>query len=123
MQKGKVVLKIVFSLVLLLAILNTAVHFVAYELGIFGLSQEGVSGFAVGKLPVGEVVQEGYPVDAPFSRVIVIGEWILVIIFAVIFFIQGRISFRKNLKELEAMKNAKRKRKELGLSLYPKCLI
>jgi len=112
-----VVLKIVFSLVLLLAILNTSVHFVAFELGIFGLSQEGVSGFAVGGLPVGEAVQEGYPVDAFFSRLIVIGEWALVIVFAMIFFIQGRKTFKKNLKELEAMKNAKRKRHHTDLDV------
>jgi hypothetical protein len=106
MMKRGVLIKLIFSFVLILFIFNTLIHISLYELGILGLSKESVSGFAVGKIPVGEKIQEGYPINAPVSRAIVIVQWVLVFVVAAGFYASSRIKLNRDCWDLRRMKKS-----------------
>ena len=106
MKKRQMIGKAFFYLIVAIAILHTAVHFVSFEGKIVGLTEEGISGFSIGKFAVGEEILESYPIGSSFSRLIVIGEWFFVLLFALFFYANSRIDFMKEVVELKTIKNS-----------------
>lgn len=68
--------------VLTVALVHTSLHVIVYGTGINGLSEKGISGFAIGSRSADEIGQElktKNPVLNPLSKIVISGEWLVLL--------------------------------------------
>ena len=90
------------------AVFHTTVHFFSYEAGLFGLN--GVSGFLVRGVPIGEEIAESYPIGESVSRVFVLVEWLVVLSGIIFVFVKSRKEFNIEFTQLKVIKMENEKR-------------
>ena len=93
--------------VIVFTIFHTAVHFFSYETELFGLN--GVSGFSIRGVPIGEEIIESYPIGESVSRVFVLIEWLAVLSVIIFIFLQSRKEFNLEFTELIVIKKQNEK--------------
>lgn len=76
---SKKIAKILITLVVTLAVLHTGFHFAVYGTGIPSINEKGISGFAIGKI-TGQEIKENYASTSSLSKLIIIGEWALLVL-------------------------------------------
>lgn len=89
------VLNSIITLVVTLAVLNTAAHFALYGTGVPGVAEQGVSGFAIGKI-TGEQIKLNYVGLPSFSKLLIIGEWGLLVILILVSLIGDKAHLKKH---------------------------
>ncbi|MBU0467343.1 MAG: hypothetical protein KJ718_04725 [Nanoarchaeota archaeon] len=103
-MKKRVVAKIFLWLFVLVALSHSTVHFLSYETELVGLPKESISGFSIGKVDIGDDILNMYPIKSSISRLVVIGEWFLIIVFALVIFLKGKLEFKREIGELQVLK-------------------
>ncbi len=104
MKKERIALKLFFLAFAIITILHTAIHFVSIEGKSIGVTEEGISGFTVGKTAIAEEILETYPIGASLSRIVVICEWLFVILFGVLLYLGMAKDFSKEVSDLNEIK-------------------
>lgn len=94
MDRKRGFISLVVLLLIFASIVHSFFHVVVYGTGIPKLAENGLSGYSVGKLDLGEEFSSFYPFRADFSAIIVIIEWIFVISI-IVFFYTRRITGMK----------------------------
>ncbi len=93
-ERGKRILGIAIVLVITFAALHTGGHFAFYGTGISGLGEKGVSGFAVGSTNI-EQLREQTKDFSSLSRILIIGEWFLLVLLILASLIGSKLSIKK----------------------------
>jgi hypothetical protein len=113
MLKAKRFFGVLLAISLILAVVFSVGHLYFFGSGFVGIRGETQPGFSIGGLAIGEPdVGEhltGYAVDISTSQIIVISEWVLALIFLVIFYSLSRAHFRKEVMDIKT-KRGKRKK-------------
>ncbi len=89
------ILNIIITLVITAAVLHTGAHFALYGTGVPGVAEQGVSGFAIGKI-TGEQIKSNYSGVPSFSKMLIIGEWGLLVILILVSLIGDKAHLKKH---------------------------
>lgn len=108
------VLGILITLIVTAALLHTAAHFALYGTGVPGFGQEGVSGFAIGGL-TGEQIKENYNSAPSFSRLLIIGEWALLVILIIASIVGDKMHVKKQHIALEIKKSTDKSKTDIDV--------
>lgn len=101
-KRGSVpVLGILIGLVLLVAVIHSAFHIITYGTSIPGFYPQGISGFSVGKLNLGDDFKAKYSAFSLPSKIILGSEWLLVLILVGTGIMREKISLRRDSADIQ----------------------
>ncbi len=120
-KKRKIsILGIIISFLLLISIAHTFFQVAVFGTGISGIASEGISGFSIGKYEIGEELQTNYKAISPFSKIILILEWAIIILLIVLKILQTRVIPIKQDESIHI--NLRREENETEIDLLYKAL-
>lgn len=108
------VLGILITLVVTAAVLHTAAHFALYGTGIPGVAEQGVSGFAIGSI-TGEQIKENYIKTPSLSKILILGEWILLIVLVIASLVGDKIRLKKQHTVLQIKKSTDKSKTDIDV--------
>lgn len=116
MQKrgGPTILNVLIVGLVTLALVHTAGHFLLYGTGISGLAEKGISGFAVGNTDI-EQLKSQYTQISFASKVIIIGEWGLLILLISASLVGDRIHVKKQKLVLQLKKTTDKSKTDIDI--------
>lgn len=115
MKKKKKILSTLILLLAIVLIVHNAFHFSFFGTGLSGFYEKGVSGFAIGKYTIGEEIKAKYSSISPTSRIILIGEWALLLILIVSAVIRNKKEIKKEISSITHLKKYRKTNKSTKL--------
>jgi len=107
--------KMLLSLLTLLAILHLAFHVAVFGSGISNFYESGISGFSIGKLDLGDEFKQSYPKASNISIFSLITEWSVLILSLVFVTIRNKLHVKREIIHLSAKKMRKKATKTTDL--------
>lgn len=101
-------------LVVTAAILHTSAHFAVYGTGVSGYGESGVSGYAIGGKAIDQIKQE-YSRASIVSKIIIIGEWSLLVLLIGISLVGDKIRTKKTRETLEINRSKDKSNTDIDL--------
>ncbi len=115
MGKTKILFGILSSLLLLIAILHTVFHFAVAGTGISSFYGQGISGFSIGKITLGEEFKTQYKSFSPISLGIIAGEWCLFFTFLIFTSVKKRIDAKREVLAIHINKHSDKSKTKTDL--------
>ncbi len=132
-RRGVVLLQFLGMILLLVALTHTAFHFLFFGTGISSFGERGISGLAIGPISFDDSAKQEYFNLSPFSRGVIIIEWVAIIFILVFAFVKNKMNVKKevidlNLKErytksktdLDVLYDVLKEKKHLRISTVSK---
>lgn len=105
------VVGILITLVVTVAVIHTGAHFALYGTGIQSLDEGVLSGFAI----TGQEVKDNYSGASSMSKIIIIGEWILLVILIAISLIGEHAHVKKQHVVLQIKRSQEKAKTDIDL--------
>src|SRR3989344_3768916 len=115
MARKKRIAGVVLSLLILIIVLHMSYHFAVIGTGLSGFYEKGISGYSVGKFPLGEEIRNNYKIASPISKLILGIEWALVIIVVLFIFIRNKTDLKKELSSIKTPEKYRKTEKSTEL--------
>jgi hypothetical protein len=115
MKRKKRKLGIFVTLIIIVLMLHSTIHFSLLGKGVTGFFEKGILGFSIGKFSIGEDIKDRYQAISPASKIILIGEWAILILVIVTAVIKSRVEIKKELSGIKSPHKYKSTKKSTDL--------
>ena len=99
MEKRGAMRKIFLTVFFLVILLQTLFYFGIYGTGINSFAKTGISGFAIGKTNIFEELKTNYQNLSGTSKIVIMGEWLIIIFVFLFILIKGLVKGRVNIQK------------------------
>ncbi len=117
MERKKRIEGIALLFILVVLIVHMIYHFFVFGTGLTGIYEKGISGFSIGKFPLGEELRTNYRLASPISKIILGVEWGLAVILMIFIFMRNKKEIKKEISNIKSPQKYKKTEKSTDLDL------
>ena len=103
-KRDETIFGLILTALFLIALIHTLIHIAVYGTGISGLYKQGMSGFAIGKLELGQEFKSRNPALSPLSKIAIAGEWTILALLLFINLLKNKTDSNPSILELNIQK-------------------
>ena len=99
-------LTVVLTMIAVIAVIHTVLHFTVYGTGIDGFHKTGISGLSIGKLNLGDDIKNNSEISNT-SKVSLSIEWIAIVLLGIFTFVYGRTNTGNDISKFDIKSKGK----------------
>ena len=117
MDRKKRIASVALSFIIVVLIVHMVYHFFVFGTGLTGFYEKGISGFSIGKFPLGEELRANYKSASPISKIILGIEWVAAVSIIIFIFIRNKKEIKKEVSSIKSPQKYKKTEKSTELDL------
>jgi len=101
MIKKRGITKKLLLFLMILIVIHMAYHLFVFGTGFSGFYEGGISGFSIGKIPLGEELRANYQTASPVSMMLIFAEWVGLVAVLIFVFFRNRRDVKKEVEDVK----------------------